>query len=144
MYSLALDIGAEPMLLLLQLRLERLVGSPDGLDLEQALHLLQRDTAGLGDEEEGVKEGEEGERRKEEVDAVAPGLEHLLGEAGHEEVEQPVAAGGCCLCKRTEVGIEEFLLAVVSAKFNNSTKVLSELGGLTELMTHGVPFHVGV
>lgn len=86
------------MLLLLQLCLERLVGTPDGLDLEQALHLLQRHTAGLWDEEEGVEEGEEGKRRKEEVDAVAPGLEHLLGEARDEEVEQPVAACGERLC----------------------------------------------
>lgn len=131
------------MLLLLQLRLERLVCPPDGLDLEQALHLLQWDTAGLGDEEEGVKEGEEGQRREEEVDAVAPGLEHLLCEARDEEVEEPVAAGGCCLGEGAEVGIEEFLLALVSAKFN-STRGLSELGGLTELMTHGVPFQVGV
>lgn len=97
-YSLALDIGPEPMLLVLQLCLERLVGTPDGLDLEQALHLLQWHTARLWNEEEGVKEGEEGERREEEVDAVAPSLEHLLGEARDEEVEQPVAAGGERLC----------------------------------------------
>lgn len=105
----ALDICAEALLLPRKLLLERLVRLPDRLDLEQALHLLQRDTSGLWDEEEGVEEGEEGQRREEEVHAVAHGGEHLLGEARHEEVEEPVAGGRGGLGYGAEVGVEEFL-----------------------------------
>lgn len=106
----ALDVGAEPLLLRRQLLLERLVCLPDRLDLEQALHLLQWDTTGLGDEEEGVEEREEGQRREEEVHAVAHRGEHLLGEPRHEEVEQPVAGSGAGLGYGAEVGVEEFLV----------------------------------
>jgi hypothetical protein len=63
----------------------------------------------------------------------------LFGEAGNEEVEEPVA--GCCgrLGQGTEAGLEEFLFMNVSR-----IREVSENVKLTELMTHGVPFHVGV
>lgn len=114
MHSLRLDVGAELRLLLDQLGLEDLVCAPHGLDLEQALCLLQWDTARLGNEEEGIEEGEEGERGEEEVDAVAHSGEHLLGEARDEEVEEPVAGGGEGLSEGAEVGVEEFLVSAVS------------------------------
>ena len=108
-----LDVVAELLLLFLQLHLERLVGAPHGLALEQPIDLLQRDTTGFGDEEEGEEEGQEGERGEEEVYAVVHGDEHLLGEAGDEEVEEPVAGGREGLSQGTEVGVEEFLLRLL-------------------------------
>lgn len=79
--STILDLESELLFLCCQLGLQLLVRVPNWLDLEQALDLLQRDTAGLGDEEEGEEEGEEGQRGEEEVDTVSHGREHLLGES---------------------------------------------------------------
>lgn len=106
----ALDVSTEPLLLPRQLLLERLVRLPDRFDLEQALHLLQWDTTSLWDEEEGIEEREEGQRREEEVHAVAHRGEHLFGESRHEEVEQPVAGRCAGLGYGAEVGVEEFLV----------------------------------
>lgn len=55
-----LNLEAESLFLLLHLSLNRLVGPPHRLNLEQAVHNFQRDTASLGNEEEGKEEGEEG------------------------------------------------------------------------------------
>ena len=109
MHSLVLNIEAELLFLFGKHGLELLVCAPHGLALEEAVHLLQGNTACLGDEEEGEEEGEEGEGGEEHVDSVAHGCEHLFCEAGDEEVEEPVA--GCCagLGERSEVGVEEFL-----------------------------------
>lgn len=116
--STILDLESELLFLCGQLGLQLLVRVPDGLDLEQALDLLQRNTAGLGDEEEGEEEGEEGQGGEEEVDTVSHGREHLFGESRHEEVEQPVAGSGAGLGQRTEVGVEEFLFETVSTSSN--------------------------
>lgn len=107
--STILDIESELLFLCSQLSLELLVRVPDGLDLEEALDLLQRNTTGLGNEEEGKEEGEEGEGGKEEVDSVAHSREHLFGEPRYEEVEQPVTGSGAGLSQRAEVRVEEFL-----------------------------------
>lgn len=55
-----LDIESELLFFSLQLLLELLVGIPDRLDHEETINLFKRNTAGLGDEEEGEEEGEEG------------------------------------------------------------------------------------
>lgn len=112
--STILNIEAELLFLFSQLGLELLVRVPDGLHLEEALDLLQRNTAGLGNEEEGKEEGEEGQGGEEEVNSVAHGREHLFGESRHEEVEQPVAGSGAGLSQRAEVRVEEFLFMIVS------------------------------
>lgn len=111
MDSLVLDIKAELLLFFLEQRLELLVCLPNGLLLEEAVDLLQRNTTGLRDEEEGEEEGKEGQGGEEEVYTIAHSLEHLLGEARDEEVEQPVTGSGTGLGQGTEVGIEEFLFA---------------------------------
>lgn len=105
--SLVLNLKAELLLLCAENLLELLIGTPDGLALEQAVDLLQRDTGGLGNKEEGEEEGEEGERGEEHVHSISHGGEHLLGEARDEEVEEPVACGGAGLGEGTEVGVEE-------------------------------------
>lgn len=142
MNSLALDVSAEPLLLPRQLLLERLVRLPDRLDLEQALHVLQRDTTSLGDEEEGIEECEEGQCREEEVHAVAHRGKHLFSEARHEKVEQPVAGRCAGLGYGAEVRIEEFL--VMPCQSDGTALIMESESTLTELMTHGVPFQVGV
>ena len=68
---------------------DNLVGSPNGLSGEQAVHALKRDTLGFGDEEEDEEDGEDHHGGEEEVDAAAGGahgVEHGGGEAGDEEV----------------------------------------------------------
>lgn len=115
MSRLSLDVRPEHPLLFLQLGLQLGIGPPHGLDLEQKVHLLQRYAARLGDEEEGKEEGEEGQRPKEKVHAVAHGGEHLLREAGDEEVEEPVAGGRGTACKGSEIGVKEFLSKVALA-----------------------------
>ncbi len=112
--STILDLEPELLLLSCQLSLQLLVRVPDGLDLEEALNLLQRDTTGLRDKEEGKEEGEEGQGCEKEVDAIAHGREHLFGESRYEEVEKPVTGGCAGLSQRAEVGVEEFLFANVS------------------------------
>jgi hypothetical protein len=116
--STILDLESELLFLLRQLGLQLLVRVPDRLDLEQALDFLQRNTTGLGDEEEGEEEGEEGQGGEEEVDTVSHGREHLFGESRDKEVEQPVAGSGAGLSQRTEVGVEEFLFVIVSTGSN--------------------------
>lgn len=106
--SLILNIEAELLLLGAENLLKLLVGPPDRLALEQAVDLLQRDTGGLGNKEEGEEEGKEGERGEEHIHSVSHGGEHLLGEARDEEVEEPVACGGAGLGEGTEVGVKEF------------------------------------
>lgn len=91
MKSTIFDIESELLVFCSQLGLQLLVRVPDRLDLEQALDLLQRDTTGLRDEEEGKEECEEGQGGEEEIDTVSHGREHLFGEARDEEVEEPVA-----------------------------------------------------
>lgn len=105
--SLILNFEAELLLLRAENLLELFVGPPDRLALEQAVNLLQWDTGGLGDKEEGEEEGEEGERSEEHVHSVSHGGEHLLGEARDKEVEEPVACGGAGLGEGTEVGVKE-------------------------------------
>lgn len=104
-----LHLVTEPFLFFSQLLLEFLVRPPDRLDLEELVDRLQWDTTGLGDEEEGEEPGEEGQRREEEVHAVAHRSEHLFGEARNKEVEEPVTGRGASLRQRPNVGIEEFL-----------------------------------
>lgn len=102
-------LGAVLGLLGADLGQELAVRPPDGLDLEQAVDPLERHAARLGHEEEGEEEGQEGQRSEEHVHAVAHGLEHLLGEARHEEVEEPVAGRRGTTGQGAEVGVEEFL-----------------------------------
>ena len=109
-----LDIEPELLLLSCQLSFQLLIRVPDRLNLEETLNLLQRDTACFRDEEEGKEEGEAGQGGEEEVDAVAHCCEHLLGKSRYEEVEKPVAGGCTGLSQRAEVGVEEFLFAIVS------------------------------
>lgn len=115
--STILNVKSELLFLSCQLFLQLLVRVPDGLDLEEALNLLQRDTTGLGDEEEGKEEGEEGQGGEEEVDAVAHGREHLFGESRYEEVEKPVAGSRAGLSQRPEVGVEKFLFTIISTSY---------------------------
>lgn len=112
MNRLLLDIEPELLFFGLQLSLELLVGPPDRLDREETINLLKRDTAGLRDEEKGEEEGEEGQGSEEEVYSVSHGFEHLFGEAGDEEVKEPVTGGCEGLGQRTEAGLEEFLLHI--------------------------------
>lgn len=107
-----LQVAAETLLVLLQLSLELLVRIPDGLDLEQAINLLQRNTTGFGDEEEGKEEGTEGQGSEEEVDTEVHTGKHLLGEPSDQEVEEPVTGGGSGLTQGTKIGVEEFLALV--------------------------------
>lgn len=104
-----LDIMAELLFLLLELSLEDLVSFPDWLDHEQPLDLLEGNTAGFGDEEEGEYEGKERQGSEEHIHAVTHGSKHLLSESRHQEVEEPVACRRGSLSQRTEVGVEEFL-----------------------------------
>ena len=112
MNRVLLDIESELLFFGLQLSLELLVGLPNRLDHEETINLLKRDTAGLWDEEKGEEKGEEGQGSEEEVYSVSHGFEHLFGEAGDEEVEEPVAGGCEGLGQRTEAGLEEFLLYI--------------------------------
>lgn len=107
MNSVVLNLKAEFLLLRAEDLLELRIGTPDRLALEQAVDLLQRDTGGLGDKEEGEEEGEEGEGCEEHVHSVSHSSEHLLGEARDEEVEEPVTCGGAGLGEGTEVGVKE-------------------------------------
>lgn len=111
MDSLVLDIKAELLLFFLEQRLELLVCLPNRLLLKEAIDLLQGNTTCLRNEEEGKEEGKEGQRGEEEVYTIAHSLEHLLGKARDEEVEQPITGSGAGLGQGTEVGIEEFLFA---------------------------------
>lgn len=109
-----LDIVAEALLVLAQRGKDLAVRAPDGLNLEQAVHALERNTLGLGDEEEDEEDREDHQRREEEVHAVSHGGEHLRGEARDEEVPQPVGGGGAGLGQRTHVRVEHFLFVGVS------------------------------
>lgn len=134
--SLVLDIKTELLLLLLENLLELLVCPPNRLLLEETVDLLQRNTTGLRNEEEGEEEGKEGQRGEEEVDAVAHSLEHLLSEARDEEVEQPVAGSCAGLSQRAEVGIEEFRIddpggTVPGRSVDSSPEVKEEDSGNT-------------
>lgn len=127
-------IGAELGLLLPELGNQLVVGSPHRLDLKQPVNLLKRHTARLGDEEEGEEEGAEGQRGKEEVDSVAHGLEHLLGEARDEKVEEPVAGRGGAAGQGAEVGVEELGVedpggAVPGGRVDGGPEVEEEDGG---------------
>lgn len=89
-----------------QLLHEHVVGSPSRPRLKQAVRTLEGDRLGLGDAEEDEDKGHGHERGKEEEDGVAPGEEHLLGEAGDDEVPEPVVGGGVCLAERARVLVE--------------------------------------
>lgn len=80
--------------------------APRGLHLEQAVHALERDGLGLGDEEENEDGGEDHEGGEEHVDAEAHRVEHLLGEAGDDEVPEPVVGGGEGLAEGAGVLVE--------------------------------------
>ena len=87
-----------------------LVSPPNWLRGEQAVHALERDALGLGDEEEDEEDGEDHHRGEEEVDAAARGahgVEHGRREAGDEEVPEPVAR--CCggLAETASVVVED-------------------------------------
>lgn len=107
MISVLLDVEAELLFFGAELLLEHLVCSPDRLAFEQAIDLLEGNTTGLGNEEESEEERQEGEGSEEHVHSVSHSLEHLLSEAGNEEVEEPVAGGGGGLGEGAEVGVEE-------------------------------------
>lgn len=67
-----------------------LVGLESGPDLEQLVHLLERDTLGLGNEEVDVWNGQQHQACEEHVDTVRHLEEHLRCEARDEEVPEPV------------------------------------------------------
>ena len=72
-----------------------LVGPPDGLALEQAVHALKGNTLGLRYEEEDEDDGEDHHGSEEEVDTAAGGahvVEHLRGETGDDEVLDKVVS----------------------------------------------------
>lgn len=136
MNSLIFNIETELLLFFLELLLQNLVRPPDRLFLEEAIDLLKRNTASLGDEEEGEEEGEERKGCEEHVHAVAHSSEHLLGEARHEEVEKPVAGGCAGLSQRSEVGVEELGVddprrTVPSRSVDGGPEVKEEDGGDT-------------
>lgn len=88
-----------------------LIGLPDRLGGEQAVHALERNALGFGDEEEDEEDGCDHHRGEEEVHATsggAHGVEHGGGEAGDEEVPEPIAR--CCgsLAETASVVVEDF------------------------------------
>lgn len=90
----------------MDLRQHLCVGTPHGLSLEERVHVLQRDTLGLRDEEEYEGDRQEHQTGEEEVHAVVHLGEHLRREARDEEVPEPVGPGGARLGQRPDVGIE--------------------------------------
>lgn len=83
---------------------------PHGLDFEEAVHALEGNALGLRQEEEDEDNGANHHGGEEEVDTAARrthGVEHLLREAGDDEVPEPV---GCCcsrLTQRASVVVED-------------------------------------
>ena len=73
---------------------------------EEAVHGLERDALGLGQEEPDEDDRAQHQAREEEVDAVAHGIEHLGSEAGNDEVPEPVVRSGESLCESTDVLVE--------------------------------------
>ncbi len=61
--------------------------------VEESVHSLERDTLGLGHQEEDKDGGEDHEGCEEKVDAEAHGSEHLGGEASDKEIPEPVVCG---------------------------------------------------
>lgn len=111
------------------------------------IHDLKRDRLGLGHEEEDEECGQDHQRSEEEVHAVAPGIEHLWGEARDDEVPEPVVGSCPRLTEGTKEGTRVSCFIVVVTKFSRS-------GGrgtyrvfwsyISEFMTQGVPFQEGV
>lgn len=97
--GLASEHGRASVRVVAQLRHDGGVCAVDGPDLEQAVHLLERDRLGLGHQEEDEDDRDEHERREEEVDAVAPLLKHGGGEARDDKVPEPVVGGGVGLAE---------------------------------------------
>lgn len=71
------NVMTETLLILAQSGNDLPVSTPDRLDLEQTVHALERNTLGLGDEEEDEEDGADHQRREEEVHAITHGGEHL-------------------------------------------------------------------
>jgi hypothetical protein len=86
----SLNVVAELLFMLAQLRDHLAMGMPHGLDLKQLVHALERDTLGFRDEEVHEDDRENHQRRKKEVHAVSHGCEHLRREARDEEIPEPV------------------------------------------------------
>lgn len=78
----------------------------DGLDLEEAVHGLERDGLSLWDEEEDEDGREDHERGEEHVDAKVHGQEHLRREARDDEVPEPVGRRGGRLAQGPGVLVE--------------------------------------
>lgn len=89
-----LSIMSELLVLFPEPGNDLLVGAPDGLDLEQVIHMLQRNRLRLRNEEEDEGNGEDHERSEEEVHAVLHLEEHLRREARDDEVPEPVVCSG--------------------------------------------------
>lgn len=70
--------------------------------IKELIHGLERDALCLGNEEVDEDDGAEHEGCEEEVDAEAHGVEHLRGEAGDEEVPEPVVCRGESLCESAD------------------------------------------
>lgn len=79
-----------------------------GLDLEEAVHRLEGQTLGLGNQEVDESGRHDHEGGEEEVDAVGHGEEHLRGEARDDEVPEPVVGGGRGLADGARVLVEHF------------------------------------
>jgi hypothetical protein len=74
------------LVLALELSHDDLVGVPDVLLGEEAVHLLEGDVAGFGEEHDDVGDREDLHRREEEVDAVAHVEEHGRSSTRDDEV----------------------------------------------------------
>lgn len=88
-----------------------LVRPPHGLDGEETIHALERDTLRFGNEEEDEDDGADHHGREEEVDTASGrthGIEHLLCEARDDEVPEPIRGRGRCLPESSGVVIEDF------------------------------------
>lgn len=108
----AYDFGIVSELFLAQAVLVEndVVRSPDRLDLEETVHALEGNALGLRQEEEDEDDGADHHRCEEEVDTAARrthGVEHLLREAGDDEVPEPVGCCCSCLAQRASVVVED-------------------------------------
>lgn len=87
-----------------------LVRPPHGLHGEEAIHAFERDTLRFGNEEEDECDGADHHGREEEIDTASGGthgIEHLLREAGDNEVPEPVGSRGRRLSKSSCVVVED-------------------------------------
>jgi hypothetical protein len=101
-----INIMTELLILEPQFLHNNLVSPPDRLGLKELIHSLKRNTLGLRNAEEDEEDRSDHKRGKEDIHSESPGVEHLLGETGDDEVPEPVVGSGVGLAERAGVLVE--------------------------------------